>query len=128
MTAMLGIKTPRLYRVLRIAESITWSIIVRIIIMIMLNKTKYQYSLRLALPLNTAYFLRTSRYQFMLLSFLAPDELPGGCRGSTTTRPRIQVRKSIPLMKIQKHLALCPISRLKRGPSALEDFYLDKFP
>src|SRR5919112_4821400 len=29
----------------------------------MLNSTKYQYSIRLALPLNTAYFLSTSRYQ-----------------------------------------------------------------
>src|SRR5829696_1549486 len=29
-----------------------------------LTSTKYQYSARLDLPLNTAYFLSTSRYQF----------------------------------------------------------------
>src|SRR5829696_922333 len=33
------------------------------IIAMRLNSTKYQYSARLDLPLNTAYFLSTSRYQ-----------------------------------------------------------------
>jgi len=128
VTAMLGIKTARLYMVLRIAELIAWAMIIRIIMMIKLNKTKNQNSLRLALPLNTAYFLRTSRYQFMSFSFLAPNESPGGCRGSSTIRPLTHVRKSIPLMRIKKRLAVCPISLLKRGPPAIEDFHLNKFP
>jgi hypothetical protein len=128
VTAMLGIKTARLYMVLRIAEPIAWSMILRIMMMIKLNKTKYQNSLRLALPLNAAYFLRTSRYQFMSFSFLAPNELRGGCWDSITPRPRTLVRKSIPLMKIKKRLAVCPISLLERGAPAIEDFYFDKFP
>src|SRR3712207_2564647 len=42
----------------------------------MLKSTKYQYSLRLDLPLNTAYFFSASRYQ--LNSQPPHDEHPDG--------------------------------------------------
>ena len=39
--------------------------------MMTLNKKNIQYSLRRARPANTAYFLRTSRYQLIVASFPA---------------------------------------------------------
>src|SRR5215212_1850296 len=45
----------------------------------MLKSTKYQYSLRLDLPLNTAYFLNASRYQLIPNPPYPQRSLPARC-------------------------------------------------